>query len=315
MALHKEAGADLPAVGQPGGAAGEPRQSGADPESARATWTGRWRCIKEQERICRQLGDPGGAAGEPRQSGADLESEGRPGRGDGAAEGTGADLPAVGQPGGAAGEPRQSGADLEGEGRPGRGDGAAQGEGADLPAAGQPGGAAGEPRQSGADLETRRATWTGRWRCTRNRSGSAGSWANLAGLQRSLGNQALILKARATWTGRWRCYKEQERICRQLGDPGGAAGEPRQSGGDLAGEGRPGRGDGAAQGDRSGSAGSWATLAGLQASLGNQALILQAKGDLDGAMALHKEKGADLPAAGECRWLGNISCEPSRHAG
>jgi hypothetical protein len=44
-------------------------------------------------------------------------------------------------------------------------------------------------------------------------------------------------------------HKEEEQICRQLGD-----------------------------------------LANLQRSLGNQALILQARGDLDGAMALHKEK-------------------------
>ena len=40
-------------------------------------------------------------------------------------------------------------------------------------------------------------------------------------------------------------------------------------------------------------------LDGLRASLGNQALILQARGDLDGAMALHKEKERI------CRELGN----------
>ena len=38
---------------------------------------------------------------------------------------------------------------------------------------------------------------------------------------------------------------------------------------------------------------------GLQASLGNQALILQARGDLDGAMALHKARGTTLPRAGQ----------------
>ncbi|PWR70188.1 hypothetical protein, partial [Methanospirillum lacunae] len=39
---------------------------------------------------------------------------------------------------------------------------------------------------------------------------------------------------------------------------------------------------------------------GLQASLGNQALILKARGDLDGAMKLHKEKERI------CRELGKV---------
>jgi tetratricopeptide (TPR) repeat protein len=72
---------------------------------------------------------------------------------------------------------------------------------------------------------------------------------NLDGLQASLGNQALILKDRGDLDGAMALHKEEEKICRQLGN-----------------------------------------LAGLQASLGNQALILQDRGDLDGAMALHKEK-------------------------
>ena len=38
---------------------------------------------------------------------------------------------------------------------------------------------------------------------------------------------------------------------------------------------------------------------GLQASLGNQALILKARGDLDGAMALHRQAGTTLPRAGQ----------------
>jgi len=82
---------------------------------------------------------------------------------------------------------------------------------------------------------------------------------NLNGLQASLGNQALILQDRGDLDGAMALYKEQERICRQLGN-----------------------------------------LNGLQASLGNQALILQDRGDLDGAMALYKEQERI------CRQLGNV---------
>ena len=72
-----------------------------------------------------------------------------------------------------------------------------------------------------------------------------------AGLSRSLGNQAGILKATGDLDGAMRLHKEEEAICRRLNDP-----------------------------------------AGLQASLGNQALILQTTGDLDGAMRLHREEEA-----------------------
>jgi len=82
---------------------------------------------------------------------------------------------------------------------------------------------------------------------------------NLDGLQASLGNQALILKDRGDLDGAMALHKEEERICRQLGD-----------------------------------------LDGLQATLGNQALILTARGDLDGAMALLRKQERI------CRQLGNL---------
>jgi tetratricopeptide (TPR) repeat protein len=44
-----------------------------------------------------------------------------------------------------------------------------------------------------------------------------------AGLQRSLGNQALILKATGDLDGAMRLLKEQEAICRRLNDPNGLA--------------------------------------------------------------------------------------------
>ena len=50
-----------------------------------------------------------------------------------------------------------------------------------------------------------------------------------------------------------------------------------------------------------------------QASLGNQALILQARGELDGAMALHKEAGAHLPAARQPRRPPEKPRQPGGH--
>ena len=44
-----------------------------------------------------------------------------------------------------------------------------------------------------------------------------------AGLQASLGNQALILQARGDLDGAMALHKEREKICRQLGDPAGLA--------------------------------------------------------------------------------------------
>jgi tetratricopeptide (TPR) repeat protein len=46
---------------------------------------------------------------------------------------------------------------------------------------------------------------------------------NLDSLQTSLGNQAFILKARGQLDEAMALYKEQERICRQLGNPSGLA--------------------------------------------------------------------------------------------
>ena len=43
------------------------------------------------------------------------------------------------------------------------------------------------------------------------------------GLQASLGNQALILQARGDLDGAMALHKEEERICRELGDPAGLA--------------------------------------------------------------------------------------------
>jgi hypothetical protein len=69
------------------------------------------------------------------------------------------------------------------------------------------------------------------------------------GLQGTLGNQGVILQARRDMDGAMVLHKEQERLCRELGN----------------------RRD-------------------LSISLGNQALIFSARGDMDGAMALHKEQ-------------------------
>jgi tetratricopeptide (TPR) repeat protein len=44
-----------------------------------------------------------------------------------------------------------------------------------------------------------------------------------ANLQRSLGNQALILEARGDLDGAMALHKEEERICRELGNPAGLA--------------------------------------------------------------------------------------------
>jgi len=77
-------------------------------------------------------------------------------------------------------------------------------------------------------------------------------------LSGSLGNQALIRKSRGDLDGAIALLKEQDRICRDLGNKDG-----------------------------------------MQASLSNQARILYARGDLDGAMVLLKE------AERICRELGD----------
>jgi hypothetical protein len=70
-----------------------------------------------------------------------------------------------------------------------------------------------------------------------------------AALQRSLGNQAVILAGRGDLDGAMSLHKQEEEICRRLNDP-----------------------------------------AGLETCLGNQALILADRGDLDGAMSLLKQQ-------------------------
>ena len=111
---------------------------------------------------------------------------------------------------------------------------------------------------------------------------------NLDGLQATLGNQALILKARGDLDGAMALHKEQERICRQLGNLDGLQRTLGNQASILK-----------ARGDLDGAMAlhkeeericrQLGNLDGLQATLGNQALILQARGDLDGAMALLKE--------------------------
>ena len=79
------------------------------------------------------------------------------------------------------------------------------------------------------------------------------------GLSHSLGNQALILKARGDLDGAMQLHKQKEQICRDVGNKDG-----------------------------------------LSKSLNNQANILSARGDLEGAMKLHKQ------AEQICRELGNV---------
>jgi tetratricopeptide (TPR) repeat protein len=119
-----------------------------------------------------------------------------------------------------------------------------------------------------------------------------------AGLQRSLGHQALILRDRGDLDRALSLMKEQERICRELGDPASL----QTCLGNQALILRD-------HGDLDGALMLMKALertcrefgdpASLQMCLGNQAVILKARGDLDGAMALHKEQERI------CRELGN----------
>ena len=88
----------------------------------------------------------------------------------------------------------------------------------------------------------------GAWRLFREQERICRAIGNQQGLQASLGNQALVLRARGDLDGALALHAEQERICRSIGD-----------------------GDG------------------LHTSLANRALILKARGDLDGAMTLQQE--------------------------
>jgi len=122
---------------------------------------------------------------------------------------------------------------------------------------------------------------------------------NLDGLSRTLGNQALILKDRGDLDGAMALHKEEERICRQLGNLDGLSRTLGNQALIL-----KDRGDldsaMALHKEKERICRQLGKLDSLQISLGNQALILKARGDLDGAMALHKEQERI------CRQLGNL---------
>ena len=94
-------------------------------------------------------------------------------------------------------------------------------------------------------------------------------------------------------------HKEEERICRELGNKDGLRTSLGNQATILNAPRGSGRGDGAATRKQERLCRELGNKDGLSMSLGNQALILQARGDLDGAMALHKE------AERICRELGN----------
>ena len=114
---------------------------------------------------------------------------------------------------------------------------------------------------------------------------------DLAGLQASLGNQALILEDIGDLDGAMRLYKEVEAICRRINDPQGLH---RTLGNQALMLADTGDFDGAMRLHKEEEAicRRLNDLAGLQASLGNQALSLQATGDLDGAIRLQMEEEA-----------------------
>ena len=121
---------------------------------------------------------------------------------------------------------------------------------------------------------------------------------NKDGLRRSLGNQGLILKARGDMDGAMALHKEEERLCRELGNKDGLQSSLGNQGLILY-----GRGDMdsamALYKEQERLCRELGNNDGLQVSLGNQGLILKARGDMDGAMALHKEEGR------LCREIGN----------
>ncbi len=122
---------------------------------------------------------------------------------------------------------------------------------------------------------------------------------NLNSLQRSLGDQARILRDRGDLDGAMALLKEQERICREFGNIEslhtslGNQANILYARGDL---------DGAIERHKEieHRYRDLGNLDGLQRSLGNQGLILKDRGDLDGAMKIHKEEERI------CRDLGNL---------
>ena len=87
---------------------------------------------------------------------------------------------------------------------------------------------------------------------------------NKDGLQASLGNQALILKARGDLDGAMALHKEQERICRELGNKDGLASLPRQPGADPLWPAGTWTGPWRSARRRSASAASWGTRTGCK---------------------------------------------------
>ena len=184
---------------------------------------------------------------------------------------------------------RQPGADPAGVGAAGGGAGAAQETGSHLPGVGQPGWPAASYGNQALILQA----W-GRLEealaLHKKEEAICLELGNRDGLQRSYGNQALILKAWGRLEEALALHKKEEAICLELGNKDGLS-QLRQPGADPAGVGAAGGGAGAAQEGRS-------HLPGVgqqgraESSYGNQALILQAWGRLEEALALHKKEEA-----------------------
>jgi tetratricopeptide (TPR) repeat protein len=71
--------------------------------------------------------------------------------------------------------------------------------------------------QSSHDSAKMGASWMNPWNCIKRKNRSPENWANKDGLQRSLGNQALILQMTGSLEEAMELFKEQERICREMG--------------------------------------------------------------------------------------------------
>src|ERR1017187_7967794 len=111
---------------------------------------------------------------------------------------------------------------------------------------------------------------------------------NKDSLQRSYGNQAVILKAWGQLEDAMALHKKEEALCLELGNKDGLQ---------------------RSYGNQAGILMAWGRLElgskyGLQASYGNQALILRSWGRLEEAMALHKKQEALCLELGVRRDLG-----------
>ena len=79
-------------------------------------------------------------------------------------------------------------------------------------------GLAGELRQPGADPAQAGGGWRKRWRCTRKKEAICLELGDKDGLQRSYGNQALILQDWGRLDEALALLKKQEAICLELGN-------------------------------------------------------------------------------------------------